>query len=158
MIKVDGLKGLSLVDVMDAGVERTFIVFSNTNSPRWYNRFLREGFQHCWVLYYDGYNWFKVEHNYLGLQMEMIVELNGWVFNQCQNISRYYANLPFYTVEEVDRDSLQLACKNYRRSKFLMVPSTCVELVKDWCAIRRYWLHTPYQLYKHILKLNSHKG
>ncbi len=150
MLDMNGLQGLSLTDVMDKGVEKTYIIFCNTEQTRWYNKYLKKDFQHCWVLYYDGYNWYKLEHTYNGSNMEMLVSLNGFVFTQCQNISRYYKNLRNYTVVEVDRATLKEQCGDNIRSPFIAVASTCVEYVKDFIAIRKWWCFTPYQLYKLI--------
>lgn len=150
MLRIEGLRGLSLTDVMDAGIEKTYIVFCNTNEERWFNKYLKNGYQHCFILYYNGYNWFKLEHNYVGSDMMLITNLNGWVFNQCQNISRYYANLYNYSVLEVDRCGFLDEGKEQQRSKFILTPDTCVEYVKDFCFIRKYWLLTPWQLYKYI--------
>lgn len=152
MLKCDGLKGLSLVDVMERGVEKTYIIFSDGNDTRWYNKYLKKGFRHCSILYYDGYNWFRLEQTYPYMKMEMVVDLNGWVFVQCQNISRYYQNLPNYTVLEVDRNYLIDKCGDRIRWKFPFTFDSCVEFVKRWCAIREYFVITPYQLYKHLTK------
>lgn len=152
---MQGLNGLSLTAVMERGVQATYVVFCNTAQTRWYNKYLKKNFQHCWVLHYDGYNWYKLEHNYSGCDMEMIVSLESFVFNQCQDISRYYNNLKDHTVVEIDRVTLKNLCGDNTRSPFIAVASTCVEYVKDFCAIRKWWCFTPYQLYNHIIKLKE---
>ncbi len=150
MLDINGLEGLSLVEVMEKRVEKTYIIFCNTDQSRWYSKYLKKGFQHCWVLYFDGFNWYKLEQTYNGSNMEMIFSLNGFEFIQCHNISRYYKNLRGYTVVEVDRDKLKEQCGDKLRSPFIVVGSTCVEYVKDFIAVRKWWCFTPYQLYKQI--------
>ncbi len=152
MITMKGLKGLSMVDCMTQGVERTFVIFSSTETTRWYNRFLKKGFNHTWVLHYDGYFWSKHSHDYNGLNYELLTQLDGFRFDQSQNISRYFTQLKDTTILEVDRDYLIERCGDKTRSKFLIVGSTCVEFVKDFTCCREWWAHTPYQLYKHLIK------
>ncbi len=150
MLNINGLEGLSLTDVMEEGVEKTYVIFCDIVKTRWYNKFLKKGFQHSWVLYFDGYNWYKLEQTYNGSNMEMIVSLDGFVFTQCQNISRYFKNLRNHTVVEVDRGKLKEQCGDKLRSPFIVVGSTCVEYIKDFIALRKWWCFTPYQLYKQI--------
>lgn len=150
MITVKGLKGLSLTDVMEAHKERTFIVFNDGAEPRWWNRWCKKGFKHCFILYYDGMFWYKIERLYGGIEFRLVSHLNGWVFEQCQNISRYYNSLENHTVLEVDCDIMREQCGDKMRCKFPLVLNTCTEFVKDWVALRSYWVLTPYQLYNKL--------
>lgn len=155
MFKLRGLRGLSLLDVMEQGKPTTYVIFCNTEQPRWYNKYLKDGFRHCSILHFDGFNWYRLEHNWSGVEMRHITCLDGFQFYPEQNISRYYEQQRGYTILEFDSSLQKELNGSKRRSKFLMTPNTCVEFVKDWCGIRRYWVHTPYQLYKLIRGKNG---
>lgn len=99
----------------------------------WYKRFLKSGFQHVWLLGFDGYNWLGVSSGAHYLEM--------WI-------------LPYGPDDDVAR-LLRIA-----GSKLMYVEServerwqfrgilTCVSIVKNLLQLHCPFVWTPYQLYR----------
>lgn len=143
------LKNLSLMDVMDMGVPRTYVVFCESLSPRWFNKWMQKDMQHCYVLHYDGYQWLKIERLYSGLHVTKLWHLSGFVFDQACNVSRYFAGLKNHRVLEVNReyqmDKMEVA--DTMRAKCPFELNNCVQAVCDFCGITEYFVWTPRRLY-----------
>lgn len=141
------LGAMGLMNVMALGEKKTFLLYSNTREPRWINRWIKQGFQHVSILYYDGFFWHAIEQDWCGIKTSMIVTLDGFAFDQRQDISRYYAAAG-YTVQEVKR----VHDKSKLRVPFLFAPQTCVEVAKAFVGLRKWWLFTPWGLSQYLKK------
>ncbi len=138
---------MGLLDVMTPGVERSFLLYSNASRSRFYSKFLRDGFQHVSILHYDGYFWHALEQTWSGISMRLVILVGGIAFNQMQDITKYYSAAGF-TVQQVAINKTN----GELRVPFLLAPQTCTEVAKGFLRIRKWWLFTPYSLFKFIEK------
>lgn len=153
MLKHDALNSLSFVDGMESGKKRWWLVCNDGDqkNPRWFTKLLKRGYKHCWVLYYDGYAWYRLEKRYDCTDMYMIVVLDSLCISQYQNIVPYFQSLPLSTLFEIDRDSILLKRDNRLRTKFPFVLQNCSEFAKDYLGITSFSL-TPWGLVKALTK------
>ena len=122
--------------------KKTWVVFSG-NSELKILRFLKKGFQHCFVVFNDGDHWITFDP--LSHYTEIVVQklplsfdLTEWLTSQGHKI------LP--------------ATPNHRKLKPApLMPFTCVEAVKRILGIHSRFIITPYQLYKFINSSNHIK-
>jgi len=104
-----------------------YICFKEAARPKWFMRFLKRGFSHCFALQpYNG-KWVKYEYGHGVLRVDVIDDVTD-VKEGC------------------------IIIKHYRESndKYFGIMS-CVGFVKWACGIPGFSL-TPYQLYKRLKK------
>lgn len=142
---INRIGSMGLMDVMEKGVEKYFLLYRDTDKPRWYDKFLQPGFQHVSVLFYDGFFWHSLEQDWSGISMRLVVTLEGIAFNQMQDITKYYKAAGF-TVQEVKKRQDE----NKTRVPFLFAPQTCTEVAKAFIGLRKWWLFTPYALFNFL--------
>jgi hypothetical protein len=119
-------------------------VFSGRENDYWWNRWLKPGFEHvaAWREYRYGprpYDvmWLKVDAFAALTLAEIVFEPEPpWVKDQSMTVVHTRVARYAHKVRET----------------FTIGPFTCVEHVKALLGIRRFWLRTPWQLYKHIRK------
>lgn len=143
------LGGFSFLDSMTEGEEAYYLVYGNTNQERVLNRYLKDGFQHVSVLYFNGYHWMEIQGTWSSLDFNSVSSIDGFVFSPYENLARVY-KAKGYTVQKVN--------KNYTdklRVPSLLAPFTCVEIAKAVLGISKFSVFTPYQLYKYIGGLNG---
>ena len=109
----------------------------------WWQRYLKKGYSHAFIIIFDGYFWIKMEYS-IGY-MDIFV-------------------LPYYnenTIHDVlrGRDCTFQYVEAWRRTRYrtLLAPWTCIEAVKAVLGFRAWSVITPYQLYKHIEANNGQK-
>ena len=151
---LNALKKVTILDSMEKGVIKDYIIFKNSDIKRWWHRFCKKGFQHCYILHFDGYEWYVLENLYWGGIFYRNITLNGYIFDQGVNIIPYYKELGYKIVEYDKIDVIKENIYNVGklRTPLLFTPNTCVEYVKNYCGIRNILVNTPYQLYKYLLK------
>ena len=120
-----------------------WIIFKQGNGA-WFQKFLRHGFGHCFVLTHDNYNWIVLDPHRLKL---------------------VFTIPPYKVSENVPR---MMVYEGYRVVKITMFDratyrtgghspySNCVAFVKYCLGLKLFCL-TPYGLYKSLLRLNSNK-
>jgi len=130
------------LDIFAAGVYSECYVIFTDNTDLWWLRWLKPGFRHCYVLLrlHNSGRW---------------LELNPM------------SNQFFAAIYDYPRDFDYLAYLSHRRgitvcpAELVEAPYkcaplsffTCVEFVKRVIGLHDCFIHTPWQLYKKILKL-----
>ena len=120
-----------------------YICFHNTN--RWYRRFLKNGFQHCFLLINDGIQWMEVSPT-LNQCNVIIIPFAGDEENKVMEF--YFKRINKFSVIEV------IMRNDFIPRSWVRIPS-CVSIIKYIMGIRLRSF-TPYSFYKHLLRLNRH--
>lgn len=126
-----------------AGRLRAWVIFSGQADRPWL-KLLRPGFRHCFVVLHDGRHWLSFDPmlNHIDLRVHAHVpasfDLPGWLRARGHRV-----------VEAPVDHSLK---KPMPLSLF-----TCVEAVKRVLGLHRFYILTPWQLYRHLLKDIKHK-
>lgn len=106
-------------------------------------RFLKKGFRHCAILFIqDGYA-VVVD----SLSHRLICDVMK-VHDEADLINKIKAKMH---VIAVDRSRVGV-----QASPLSLRPFTCVEVVKHFLGIRRFFIFTPYQLYKFLNKRSEY--
>ena len=116
-----------------------WVVFSGETEIRWLRLCLKPGFRHCYVLINDGGGW--ITYDPLAHKTEIAVHRNtksgfdlpGWLKGRGLHVVQVNLNEP-------PKKRLQPAVY------------TCVEAVKRVIGLRNWFILTPYQLYKSLIK------
>ena len=112
-----------------------FIVGFCETGPHWWNKFLKPGFHHCYVLKWTGKYFEKIEC------------LTNWISTDIVLATDVIPE--GHTIKEIHLDVDPL-----KPNDFLMVMN-CVSVAKRVLGIGGYHIQTPYQLYKHLKKLGD---
>lgn len=149
MLGKSAISSISLLDTMESGVESAFICYglSDRKDMHWYQKYMKEGFEHCFIVYWDGYTWTKLEKLYGYHYVKPIYQLNGYPLLANENIKSYFESLG-YVCQNVDLSMRQESL----RCKQVVTFYNCVEYVKDFLGISQWNLFTPYQLFKYVEK------
>ena len=118
-----------------------WIIFKQGNGA-WFQRFLRQGFGHCFVLTHDSYNWIVLDPHRLKLVFTIPP------YQLTENVPRMMVYEGFRVVKITTFD--RATYKTGGHSPF----SNCVSFVK-YCLGIKLFCFTPYGLYKSLLRLSS---
>lgn len=127
--------------------QRFVVVFTEPGRWRWFSRFFAPGFRHCYVLIWDAVVWLYVDPT-LSHQRVLILDHyepnhpRDWVFDTTATFVEF----------KPDIDEKRF------RAPWVVGPLTCTEGAKSLLGIRKFWLFTPWQLCKHLRRLNDGRG
>jgi hypothetical protein len=133
---------VSLLDTAGKVAASWYAVYMNRENPRWWNRFLKDGFQHVQL-------WRRVQYgpahtDAFWLVIDPCLEFldAGVVFDHTP---------PWHSDKTLTVQRVVTLCSNKQvRDWFHIGPITCVELSKAGIGIRSFFVRTPWQLYKYI--------
>lgn len=142
------LGGFSLLDAMTEGEEVYYLIYSNTNEPRLHNKYLKEGFQHVSILFFNGWHWLEINNSWSSLSFNSIASFEGYVFAPYSNLAKAYEAKGF-TIQKAPK-----IVSDKLRVPSVLTPFTCVEVCKAVLGISKFSIFTPYQLYNYVERLN----
>ena len=137
------LTSQSLLDLEGQALADWWIVFGRSRESHWWNRYLRQDFQHCYALRFDGYNWILFHPGVAVTEIDVLAftgENDLPEILKCSQATRVVRVTLFKTTQGL-------------RIPWLFAPQTCVEQIKTLLGIRGFWILTPYQLYQHLKDL-----
>ena len=117
-----------------------YVVFKEAERKAWYSWFLHEDYGHCYLVWWDGFNWLRMRPN-----------LHSVVFEV----------LPYYMEEDVEQCVLGKTAVLIEvphgmervRYPYLFTVATCTEACKAVLGIRAPWIFTPLQLFNYLIAL-----
>lgn len=111
---------------------QTWIVAFSADAPKWWQRFLRDGFKHVRLFKQEGGIYYMFDPLYHAFVFTDYSELpsNHTYLVKVVHYSEHYKPMP-------------------------IEPLTCVSFAKRVLCIRDRWIITPYQLYKELLKAGA---
>lgn len=128
-------------------VQDAYVVFVD-NTSLWWLKFLKKGFRHCYMIFS------------LGKNPQLLIELNP-MSNQFYVFKHTSIMGCDYIFHLKQKDNVKILPVTIKQSELKTAPLgafSCVEFVKRVLGIHRFWLFTPYQLYKFLTKTkNSRK-
>ena len=125
-----------------ASPQMAWVVFSNqTDLP--YLRILKKGFRHCYVLMSDGEKWFSID------PLAHMTEVGFHSFDAPFNLPLWLKSQG-YTV-------MRVAVVTPALKPAPVMLFTCVETVKRLVGLQSRLVVTPWQLYRHLLKIKNNK-
>lgn len=120
---------------------RYFLVCTNPIMSHWWDRMMRPGFRHCYVLIWEGAAWLYADPTLSRTHVSIL---------------DYYENEhPAEWIEDSDASVIEVEVCNdpYRlRSPWIIGPMTCVEGCKALLGIRSFWLWSPLRLARYLEK------
>ncbi|MGH8235397.1 MAG: hypothetical protein ACREXP_00055 [Steroidobacteraceae bacterium] len=135
---------MSLLDLAGREAVSWYACYSNRENPRWWNRFLKPGFQHVQIRREVRFGpeicdvmWIVVDP----CLSHIAVDLRG------------VEAAPWIDPEVLHSQRVELA-PNWRRVRewFFFGPVTCTEVAKAGLGISSWRIRTPWQLYKYLRK------
>ncbi len=147
---------------MEAGTKQTFVIFNNTNH-KWLRKILRKGFQHTYILHWNGYCWLLIDKNFTGLDIKVLDRWNGQdiAFNT-DIVKLLCEEEPQITVLSVSQEDIrQSYCvgeETYSRFIYSLsaaIPkfNHCLTTVINFLGLMDVTgIYTPYSLYKHLIE------
>jgi hypothetical protein len=111
------------------------VYFTYTDRPYWWTRFLKKGFSHVFVLIPQHEGYLFIESTLSSIDVKYLTE---------------HSKLP----KSLDKSSVVVKyCTeiDYNLTSSWLRPCTCVEVVKRIIGLDKWWIFTPYQLYRYIL-------
>lgn len=137
----------SLLDTADCLVAEWFVVYHYRDWTRWFFRGLKRGFQHVELTKRIAYGpdvndvvWLNVLPQFEMLDVELSMDPTP-PWTRC----------PQSTVQKVTA----IRPRGKVRQWFHIGPVSCVETVKNALGINKFWVRTPWQLYKYIAARNG---
>lgn len=115
-----------------------WLVFTPAATVRWWSRFLAPGFGHVYALRWSPRGWLRLDPGMDFLRLEFV---DAPVYASPRQFTEPGARL--VRVEARIRPETM-------RAPWIWSPVTCVEAVKALLGIRRFWLWTPQQLFRHL--------
>lgn len=136
---------LSLLDVADRHVVYWHVVFTSQEVDHWFTRHLAPGFQHCFAV--REYRVGRAPSDSLYVKMDPYAAMTTvdvwfsppWVKHSPATIVKVAAAREVHAT----------------RSWFHLGPISCVEQVKMLLGIRAFFVRTPRQLHRYLLKHNG---
>lgn len=132
---------ISLLDVADCSTADWHVVYMTREQDHWWARHLKPGFQHCWLARPVSYGpnvsdifWVRVDPclPFVHTDVQFHAE-PPWVRDHSMTVQRVACAHPLKV-----------------REWFAFGPPSCVEIVKAFLGINKFWLRTPWQLYQYI--------
>ncbi len=106
-----------------------FVFFTDTN--RWYRRFLKKGFGHCYAMILDEeLNWHVIEPF-----------VNYGKISNGKHTRLIYSHF------------VKIKVKTTCRVKFFL--PTCAGIIKYFLGVKGWYIFTPYQLWRKLLRLKE---
>lgn len=118
---------------------RYFVVFEQGN-PHWLDLFLSRGYGHCHLLVWDDPLWLHVHPTW---QITELVVLDLVEF-------LHPARWPEICETEAEVIEVAPEWDERMRNPWVWGPVSCVEVVKCFLGIRRFWVWTPAQLARYL--------
>ena len=121
-------------------IKQAWVVFSSQTDLPWL-KILKPGFRHCFVLLNDGHNWISVD------------PLSNYTDVLVHHVPVHF-DMPLWLRDQ----GYQVVASDIQRIKKSApwAPYTCVEAVKRVLGLHKRFILTPWQLYCHLTKTNSH--
>lgn len=125
---------------MYEGEQRAWVVFSG-KTDLWWLRILKPGFRHCYLLIKDKGCWLSVDplSNHMEIEIQPVPE--------DFDLPLHFRSLGMLVLPAP-------ICRSHEKPAPIMAFS-CVEAIKRILGIHRFFVWTPYQLYRAILKMNA---
>lgn len=144
---------VSLLDMQGRSATRWYAVYMNRENPRWWNFFLKKGFQHIEL-------WRPVQYGPESRDLFWMVIDPGLEYLEAE--IHFDPTPPWRRSNEYTVQHVMGLCRVKKvRDWFHLGPVTCVEMAKMCIGVRSFWVRTPWQLYKYIdrrggkLKVNA---
>lgn len=136
------MSNLSLLDVAGLDTANWHVIYMNRGLDQWWAKPLKDGFQHCWLAKRLQYGplptdvvWIRVDPCLPFIHADVFLEAQPpWVQDQTLTVQRVTCARPAKKVREW----------------FALGPPSCVETVKAFLGINKFWVRTPWQLYQFI--------
>lgn len=114
-----------------------YVAFIGTNTNNWYEKIEKQGFNHVIIFYQHDDSYYTILEHVKTFVNFGVVEKDA--------------------LDEFLKDAIVLRVKSKRivRPKWwwwIPTPDTCVTIVKQVLGVRKPFIWSPYQLYKHIIK------
>jgi hypothetical protein len=119
-----------------------YVIFRKSGLKDWRLTWLQPNFQHVFIARKSDYGYFWIITNPKG----------GNVITEIESLKD--ENGEDVTIRDMFPDDiiLEYQSKVHERMQIAIVVMSCVEIVKMMLGIRKWWIVTPYQLYKYIIK------
>ena len=141
------LRSLSILDTVSEGHPTAFICYMARKSKHhWYQKFLHKDYAHCFIIYWDGFMWMKLERLHGYSYVTPLLHVDGYILKN-ENLKPYFESLG-YLCQNVDLSKRQSSM----RCPEVICINTCVEYIKDFLGISARLVITPYQLFKYVEK------
>lgn len=112
----------------------------------WYQRYLKDGFGHCVLLFKDDFNWIILDPTIFCLETIILPH------DLSENIPKIYSNKDRFSVLKIEV-SLD---KSKKTNKLITIPS-CTTAICYIMGVRMFAL-TPHMLYKKLILMASGRG
>jgi hypothetical protein len=116
-----------------------YVVFTDAGRPQWWDRWLMPGFQHVYVLVWDGACWLLVDPQLSHVRVTILDQFEP-------EPPTVWLRVPGATIIEARPEVVE----GRVRHPWIFGLLTCVEGVKAVLGIRRPWILTPWQLARHL--------
>ena len=143
------MEGMAVRRVEDAWPKQRFFLVCTAGRRHWWDRWLRPGFTHCYLLVYDEVVWLLVDPTLSHLRVAIL--------------DQYEPEHPASWIVDEDATIIEArpeVADSYRsRAPWVVGPLTCVETCKQALGISDFWILTPWQLYRHLRRQHGiHEG
>lgn len=120
-----------------------WIIFSNDTDIRML-RFLRHGFRHCFMMMQQDGRWILIDPRSNKVDIHLLPHPKSF------NFPRFYM--------EQGKTVVKIPSIHTPKKIMSPFPVSCVETLKRLIGLHAWWVMTPHQLYKKLLKIQNKKG
>ncbi len=118
-------------------------VFSNDTDLK-FLKILRHGFRHCFVIMQQDNRWVLIDPRSDKTDIQILPH-------------PHHFNFPRFFIEQ-GHTVVKIPSLQTPRKIASVLPISCVEMIKRIIGLHQWWVVTPHQLYRSILKLSHQKG
>ena len=135
--------------------KQTFVIFAESN--HWlFKAAFKKGFNHCYIIEWDGYQFILIDQNRTGLTIKTMEEYRGLIINKPNDLFTYL-NHDKSVSNAISVNKAHISqLYNKSRTNFivsLIRPNSCVECVKSVLGMNTICYLTPYSLYNKLIRL-----
>jgi len=115
-----------------------YVVFTDAEVNQWFTRFLHPGYGHCYVVWWDGFNWIRMRPDLTHVAIEVLPLIDSGDVELV-----VLGNTAVHVEVPVNKQRV--------RTPLMLAPATCTEACKAVLGIRAPFVFTPRQLFNYLV-------
>lgn len=124
----------------DQTPQMMWVIFSD-ETDLWFLKPLRDGFRHCFILMQQDNRWVLIDPRSDKTEIEILPH-------------PHHFNFPRFFMEQ-GKTVVKVPTIHTPRKIASILPVSCVEIIKRFVGLHQWWVVTPYQLYRSLLKIQK---
>jgi hypothetical protein len=127
-------------EVNDEVPQVMWVVFSD-ETDLWFLKILKSGFRHCFIIMQQDNRWVLIDPRSDKTEIQILPH-------------PHHFNFPRFWIEQ-GKTVVKIPQVQTPRKIASILPISCVEIIKRFIGLHRWWIVTPHQLYRALVKIQK---